>query len=159
MMSFSTQLASRAHAAWWTHLEVMNHTLGKVLSRSGDEPLNELELEHLESLAALLRALHAPAAEAGESSRNFLAKGNGDQGLVPDFSVKERFSDSPKFRKWRKAQGHSFEDGVKRLMEATTEYSSLPKEELLTRNAPRDEFSVLKEVIEGLLARTDPLYH
>jgi len=45
------------------------------------------------------------------------------------------------------------------LMEATTEYSSLPKEELLTRNAPRDEFSVLKEVIEGLLARTDPLYH
>jgi hypothetical protein len=149
-----------AYADWWSHLESMKHALTRVLDTSNINPLNELDRELLQRLVMLLKELPRLAEADEVETQDLLAQMNqAPLSFVADLRLEECLHESLAFKGWLSTRKLGFDKKLEKLLEASESFLSSASEKLFTNKAPRDEFQILSEVIDRMLARNQFLLH
>lgn len=141
------------NAGLWSHLKSLDHALDRALSSSNTQ-LTELDRDRLSAVAEFLagglsQEGQAPAPSLSSLSHATLA----DENYLALLDLRHKVVNVPAFENWQKASKKGVEAKLQRLLKATQEF--LATGELFKRSVPRDEFQVIRAIIQALLSEVE----
>ncbi len=145
-----------AYTDWWLHIESMNYTLRKLLESGRTEPLTRLDRERLGAVVEFVRALGQRKELRLSVTPEFLARlDEPEPTFAPDINLRVCFQESTEFAGWLAGSKIGFDKKLVRLADAAEKFANSSASQLFAKDAPQEEFKILKDVTDRLLARSE----
>jgi len=150
-------LASRGpYATFWSHLKSIDNALRRTLDEKGVLSLTALDRDRIEELISMLEDAVAPEAKdiGAEPANLFSAEFcKSDYSSAIDF--RHIIGSAEAFQTWHRTSKRGFEASVRRLIKAAKQYLENSDRVLFPKDAPREEFVIMRSIIQLLLADAD----
>jgi len=147
------------YAGLWSHLKSINHALERALAAGSSKELAELDRDRLHALSEFLNGGLSSAPGASGLPTSLVEYSNLTE---PDYNaaidLRSRLADVPEFDAWLKPSKTSFDKKLQRLITSITDFLS-PSGDFLGREAPRQEFEVLRAIVQSLLSEAETALH
>jgi hypothetical protein len=138
------------NAELWSHLKSLDHALERALSPSVSQ-LTELDRDRLEAVVGFLSSsLTQVSAVASPSLSNLSHATLSDENYLAMLDVRQKILSSAAFENWQRASKKGPDVKLQRLLKATEAF--LATGELFKRSVPREEFEVIRSIINALLS-------
>lgn len=147
------------YAGLWSHLKSINHALERALAAGNSKELAELDSDRLHALSEFLDGGLSSAPGASGLSTSLVEYSNLTE---PDYNaaidLRSRLGEVPQFDNWLKISKKGFDSKLQRLIASITAFLS-PSSDFLGRDVPREEFEILKAIVQSLLSEAETALH
>ena len=140
------------YATLWGHLKSIDNALSRALDENDQDRLTDLDRDRIEKLVAFLEdtvLTESTGTDTTPENLFSIKAGRSEYGSAID--LRHRLSSIREFQEWHKLSKKGLDASVRRLTKAATDYLKSSDDALFPRNAPRQEFSIMKSIIESLL--------
>ncbi|NQT39521.1 MAG: hypothetical protein HQ581_18640 [Planctomycetes bacterium] len=147
------------YAGLWSHLKSINHALERALSAGSSKDLAELDRDRLLALSEFLDSGLSSSSGSSGLSTSLVEYSNLTE---PDYSaaidLRSRLAGVPEFDNWLKSSKTSFNNKLQRLITSMTNFLS-PSSDFLGHETPRQEFEILRAIVQSLLFEAEAALH
>ncbi len=140
------------YAGLWSHLKSIDHALGRALDSGSLKKLTELDRERIHALTELFRRGLVSSGLSSHVQTDLLVYSQGgDPEYASALELKERIPAVAAFQNWKSARNLGFEKKVQLLIEKAEAFLNKPSS-LFPKDAPREEFEVLRAIVQSLIS-------
>ena len=147
------------YAGLWSHLKSIDHALQRALAAKSSKELAALDRDRLRALCEFLDGgLSSATAVSGLSTSLTDYSGITEPDYNAAIDLRSRLALVSEFENWQKASKKGFDSKLQRLIASITSFLS-PSGGLLGREVPRQEFEVLRAIVQSLLSEAETALH
>jgi hypothetical protein len=148
--------ASGPYEELWSFLKSVDHAVQRALTCEGTLVLSQLDKERLLSFATFLERGLSQDARRSVPPTDLLPFLRSDE---PSYSssmdVRRQVASIPRFESWQKARHVGIDKKIQQLIHSTRQFVSSSHKELFAKDAPREEFEIVRDIVRTWLAQTE----